>query len=171
MLDEKEFNFKDQGAIVFHAGGNDSRRVWPENRWIKLAEILSKNYQIAIVKTLETATLIERMKERKFNVEIFDGDLVKFQNWLRNQKMLIGNDSMPGHLAAYLGIPTISIFGSQDPNLTCPIGKWITIIQPNESCEHKRKHWRLCQKCMETIDAERVSGAVTNLLSRAQAGE
>ncbi len=85
--------------------------------------------------------------------------------------MLIGNDSMPGHLAAYLGIPTISIFGSQDPKMTCPIGQWITIIKPDESCEHKRNHWRLCQKCMETIDVERVSGAVTNLLSRAQAGE
>jgi ADP-heptose:LPS heptosyltransferase len=170
MLDEKEFNFKDQGAIVFHAGGNDPRRAWPENKWIKLAEILSKNHEIAIVKTPETAILIERMKEKEFRVEIFDGDLVQFKNWLRNQKMLIGNDSMPGHLAAYLGIPTISIFGSQDPKMTCPIGKWITIIKPDESCEHKRDHWRLCQKCMGTIDVERVSGAVIKLLSRVQAG-
>ena len=111
------------------------------------------------------------MKEREIRVKIFDGDLVNFKNWLRNQKMLIGNDSMPGLLAAYFGIPTISIFGSQDPNLPCPIGKWITIIQQNESCEHKRNHWRLCQKCMGTIDVEKISGAVIKLLSRAQAGE
>ena len=111
------------------------------------------------------------MKEREVRIKIFDGDLVKFKNWLRNQKMLIGNDSMPGHLAAYLGIPTISIFGSQDPKMTCPIGKRITIIKPDESCEHKRNHWRLCQKCMGTIDVERVSGAVIKLLSRVQAGE
>jgi len=171
MLDEKEFNFKDQGAIVFHAGGTDPRRAWPENKWIKLAEVLSKNHEIAIVKTPETAILIQRMKERDVKVSFFDGDLVKFKNWLRNQKMLIGNDSMPGHLAAYVGIPTISIFGSQDPKMTCPIGKWITIIKPDESCEHKRDHWRLCQKCMGTIDVERISSAVIKLLSRVQAGE
>ena len=171
MLDEKEFNFKDQGAIVLHAGGTDPRRAWPENKWIKLAEILSKNHEIAIVKTPETAILIQRMKERELKLEVFDGDLVKFKNWLRNQKMLIGNDSMPGHLAAYLGIPAISIFGSQDPKMTCPIGQWITIIKPDESCEHKRDDWRLCQKCMGTIDVERVSGAVIKLFSRAQVGE
>ena len=171
MLDEDEVNFKDQGAIVFHAGGTDPRRAWPGNNWIELANILSKNHQIAIVKTPETAILIQRIKDKEYRVEIFNGDLVKFKNWLSNQKMLIGNDSMPGHLAGYLGIPVISIFGSQDPNLTCPIGKWITIIQPSESCEHKRNHWRFCQKCIETIDAERVSSEVTNLLSKAQAGE
>tara|TARA_B100001250_G_scaffold414216_2_gene451348 strand:- start:540 stop:1631 length:1092 start_codon:yes stop_codon:yes gene_type:complete len=171
MFNENKLYFKDQGAIVFHAGGSDPRRAWPENRWVKLAETLSITHQIAIVKTPETATFIERIKERELKLEIFDGDLVQFKNWLINQKMLIGNDSMPGHLAAYIGIPVISIFGSQDPNLTCPIGKWITIIQPHEPCEHERNHWRFCQKCMETIDVELVSGEVTKLLARVQASE
>jgi len=171
MPDGKKYNYKDQDAIVLHAGGNDSRRAWPKDNWIQLADILSKNHQVAIVKTPETATLIECMKEREIKVEIFHGDLVQFKNWLRNQKMLIGNDSMPGHLAAYLGIPVITIFGSQDPNLTCPIGKWITIIKPDESCEHKRDHWRLCEKCMGAIDVERVSDAIIKLLSKAQTGE
>jgi ADP-heptose:LPS heptosyltransferase len=58
---------------------------------------------------------------------------------------------MSGHLAAYNGIPSISIFGSQDPELTCPTGSKSKIIKPKISCSHKKFHWRLCEKCMLSI--------------------
>ena len=166
MMDEKKSIYHDQGFIVFHTGGTDPKRSWPEIKWVELAESLSRDHKIAIVKTPETGPVIRRMKERKLLVEIFEGDLVAFKHWLKNQKMLIGIDSMPGHLAAYLGIPVISIFGSQDPNLTCPLGKWTTIIHPDIPCHHQRDHWRLCAKCMASIDGEKVSSAVVDLISR-----
>jgi ADP-heptose:LPS heptosyltransferase len=166
MMDEKKSIYHDQGFIVFHTGGTDPKRSWPEKKWVELAESLSRDHKIAIVKTPETGPVIRRMKERKLRVEIFEGDLIAFKQWLKNQKMLIGIDSMPGHLAAYLGIPVISIFGSQDHNLTCPLGKWTTIIHPDIPCYHQRDHWRLCAKCMASIDGEKVSSAVVDLISR-----
>ena len=45
-----------------------------------------------------------------------------FKIWLENQKMLICVDSMAGHLSAEIGVPSITIFGSQNPKLTAPEG-------------------------------------------------
>ena len=61
---------------------------------------------------------------------------------------------MAGHLAAEIGIPSISIFGSQNPLLTCPLGEYSEFITPLNKCIHKRDHWRLCFYCMDEINEE-----------------
>ena len=55
-----------------------------------------------------------------------------FKNWLKNQKMLICVDSMAGHLSAEIGVPTITIFGSQNPKVTAPLGMVSEIVKPRE---------------------------------------
>ncbi len=158
--------FNDDGFIVIHIGGTDPRRLWPEEKWVELINLLSRDHHIAFVKILETGSVIQRINDKKINIEIFEGDLVQFKHWLKNQKMLIGIDSMPVHLAAYVGIPVLTLFGSQNPNLTHPLGRWTEIVSPELPCHHKRNHWRLCSKCMDAIAPEKVSLAVKNLLSR-----
>ena len=170
IMEENKMEYNATGTIVFHAGGTDPKRSWPEKHWLELAESLSRTHKVSVVKTNETRGLIQRMKEKGLTVEVFSGDLVEFKNWLMSQKLLIAIDSMPGHLAAYLKIPVISIFGAQSPDWTRPLGKYVSIVRPNDICNHVRDHWRLCSQCMASVQVEKVLSEVTKLISRVQNG-
>ena len=41
----------------------------------------------------------------------------------------IGNDSGVSHLAAYLGLPTVAVFGPSDPKMWRPIGPRVEIVR------------------------------------------
>ena len=83
-------------------------------------------------------------RNSKIDLKVFEGNLVDFKIWLENQKMLICVDSMAGHLSAEIGVPSITIFGSQNPKLTAP--KVVSeIVKPRQACNHRREHWRLCR--------------------------
>ena len=73
----------------------------------------------------------------------------------RAPKMPHSTNSIAGHIAAYVGIPVISIFGSQSPDLTRPIGKNARVILPEKMCTHKRSHWRLCYYCVKSITPQK----------------
>jgi len=153
------------GSIVIHAGASDPKRSWTENKWVKLIESLSVNYHVAVVKTSETDGIIKRSENANLNFQIFEGNLISFANWLSKQRMLIAPDSMAGHLASREGIPLISMFGSQDPELTSPLGKSVKIVKPERPCNHKKSHWRLCEECIELISVESVVSIVKQVLS------
>tara|TARA_B100001250_G_scaffold115494_1_gene97871 strand:+ start:14749 stop:15846 length:1098 start_codon:yes stop_codon:yes gene_type:complete len=153
------------GRIALHLGSSDLRRSWTEKKWIKLARLLSKNFKITIIKIPESHHLINQIKKNKDKIDIFSGDLIEFKTWLKDQILLIGVDSMAGHLAAELGVPNISIFGSQNPDLTRPLGEFSEIIQPEKECHHKKKHWRLCAYCMDEIDETSVYKLVVKLIN------
>lgn len=164
---EKKINFHDRGSIVLHPGGSDPKRMWPKERWVELTELLSKEYTLTIVKTQGSNTIAQQVIERQFNIDFFEGNLVQFKHWLGKQKLIVCIDSMPGHLGAYLGIPTVSIFGSQDPKITQPLGELVEIVTPAFPCNHQRSHWRLCNFCMETITVDQVFKAIETLIYRA----
>ena len=139
------------GTIVIHPGASDIKRAWSEVYWFELIKLLAINHDISIVKIAASKDLLEKINNNNIKIKIFKGSLVEFNEWLINQKLIIAPDSMAGHLAAYNGIPSISIFGSQDPELTYPSGSKSKIIKPKISCSHKKVHWRLCEKCMLSI--------------------
>ncbi len=154
------------GHIVLHPGSSDYRRSWTEKKWIKLVYLLTKNFKVTVIKTPDSFKLINIIKKNNYNVNIFSGDLVEFKMWLKDQILLIGVDSMAGHLAAELGVPTLSIFGSQNPDLTRPLGNFSVIVNPNKVCQHKKKHWRLCANCMDEIDEEVVYNSIVKLIKK-----
>ena len=153
------------GDIVLHISSSDKNKAWPIKNWADLVELLISKYQITLVKTAESTHLEKILKIRNINVGMFEGDLVKFKYWLENQYCLVGVDSMAGHLAAYVGIPVFTIFGSNEPELTRPISKNSEVIKPDEACSHKRIHWRFCQKCLGSISPKKVAEAIFNKLS------
>ena len=103
---------------------------------------------------------IEQLNELKIEVGRFKGGLIELKNWLINQRCLVAPDSMAGQLAAYVQIPVISVFGSQDPKLTRPVIKMGAIVKPDKPCNHSSNHWRFCRKCMESIQPLKVFEAV-----------
>ena len=163
---EPELVFNKNGVIVLHVGATDPRRAWPEKYWLDLIRLLSAEHKISVIKTPESKQLIKQIKDADLKTDFFAGNLVEFKDWLKDQKCLIAPDSMAGHLAAYVGIPVISIFGAQNPDLTCPVNKGGVVITPDIPCDHKRDHWRLCAQCMGSIHPRIVSSALLDLLSQ-----
>ena len=156
--------FNNNGAVVIHNGASDNRRSWPIKHWIKLINLLIDEFRIVIVDVKEAQQLIREVKDSR--VEIFKGDLIQFKSWLTYQKCLVAPDSMAAHLAAYLKIPVVTLFGSQDPQLSSPVTEKGLVITPGEICSHKRDHWRLCSKCMNSITPNNVYQGICDLLNK-----
>ena|SRR5436190_10381797 len=54
--------------------------------------------------------------------------LVELSRYLRRAAVFVGNDSGITHLAAYLGCPTIALFGPTDPRIWGPLGRRSRIL-------------------------------------------
>ncbi len=144
------------GCIVLHPGASDLVRRWPDSHWKELIKLLTPNFKVSIVITKESSCLFKALKSERLELEYFQGSLVEFCDYIKNQKCLIALDSMAGHLASYLGVPVVSLFGSQNPELTKPKNKYGKIIKPEKPCGHNRIHWRLCKLCLESISPKKV---------------
>lgn len=84
---------------------------------------------------------------------------------LRRCKLLLTNDTGTMHLAAALGVPTVSIFGSTEPNWTGPLGQNHTVLRRHVECSPCFK--RECPidfRCMKEIEPEHVAAAVIGSL-------
>ena len=54
--------------------------------------------------------------------------LPEVAQWLRHCRAYVGNDSGITHLSAYLGCPTIALFGPTDPRIWGPVGRRARIL-------------------------------------------
>ena len=85
---------------------------------------------------------------------------------LRQCRAMITNDTGTMHLAAALGVPTVSIFGSTEPILTGPIGGKNIVIRHHVPCSPCFK--RECPfghyDCMTKVQPAQVARAVLTLV-------
>lgn len=114
---------------------------WPMERFAEVAKRVS-----SLRPELEWQ-LYGAPNEREFGVQLSQmmGSLPHF-NWvgktnlteliehLRNCRLLVTNDTGTMHLAAALGVPTVSIFGSTEPVLTGPLGTHHQIVRHHVEC-------------------------------------
>lgn len=80
---------------------------------------------------------------------------------LKQCTLLLTNDTGTMHLAAFLGIPTVSIFGSTEPLLTGPLGQGHQIVRHHVECSPCfLRECPLDFRCMKEITVEEVVRAV-----------
>jgi heptosyltransferase II len=86
-------------------------------------------------------------------------------------RLLLTNDTGTMHLAAALGVPTVSIFGSTEPVLTGPLGDRHTVLRQHVSCSPC--FMRVCPfghyDCMDRITVQSATDAVFAELKRVRA--
>jgi heptosyltransferase-2 len=69
------------------------------------------------------------------------------------------------HLAAALGVPTVAIFGSTDPDLTAPLGRGHRIVRERVDCSPCfLRECPIDYRCMLRIEPDRVTHAIESLL-------
>jgi heptosyltransferase II len=87
---------------------------------------------------------------------------------LRRCQLLLTNDTGTMHLAAFLGIPTVSIFGSTEPALTGLLGSAHRVLRHHVACSPC--FLRECPidfRCMKAVTVEEVVAAVSQTLGPA----
>jgi len=81
---------------------------------------------------------------------------------------LLTNDTGTMHLAAFLGVPTVAIFGSTEPALTAPLGDFHRVLRHKVECSPCFK--RECPidfRCMTSIEPAEAAASLREVLGYA----
>lgn len=123
------------GPVVLHPGAGSDKKCWPVENFIELASRLARA-GAAVEVLLGEVELEKWPAERIKSLEGVSrirtpGSLLELLDRVAGASAFVGNDSGPGHLAATIGAPTISIFGPTNPDRWKPIGPQVRVIAGN----------------------------------------
>jgi len=126
-------------AIILHPGSGSKRKVWPLERFQRLAEIVQGRLGSKILIVLGPAeeTEVERafgeMDPQTF-IHAKGFSLLQLASLMEGCRAFVGNDSGISHMASALGIPTVAIFGPTDPEVWAPRGEKVWIVRKETPC-------------------------------------
>ncbi|MEO6054446.1 MAG: lipopolysaccharide heptosyltransferase II [Chthoniobacterales bacterium] len=113
---------------------------WPAERFAETIRTVSEKLPVkwTIVGTRGDMAVAEEIAKQCPNAALENKagttSLAELIAFLKTLHLLITNDTGTMHLAAYLGVPTISIFGSTEPILTGPIGPNQQVVRHQVEC-------------------------------------
>jgi lipopolysaccharide heptosyltransferase II len=91
--------------------------------------------------------------------------LADLASQLRRCSVLLTNDTGTMHLASFLGVPTVAIFGSTEPALTGPVGEGHIVIRHHVECSPCfLRECPLDFRCMKAVTVDEVVDAVERAL-------
>jgi len=157
--------------IVIAPGARSSVKIWPKERFLSLSMALIDEFNAKIFLVGDSADIFisEYIAERsgKRVIDITNKTtLTQLACLLKISRLVITNDSAVLHLASYLDVPTIGIFGPTDE---IKYGPWSSIkmvvkkdiyCRPCESAQC-RYNTRDCMQMIKVID---VLNAARNIL-------
>jgi heptosyltransferase-2 len=107
------------GTVFLHSGAGQPVRVWPLGRYRNLVQWLrEKKYRVVVACDPDQRNWWLRAGETGVVTPRTVHELVSL---IDEAGVFIGNDSGPGHLAAFCGVPTFSFFGPQLPEWFAPL--------------------------------------------------
>lgn len=119
-------------AIVVHPGSGSASKCWPLARYIELIRRLQSAGHT--VRALLGEVEIDRWPAERIDAlrrvcEVRTPQTyLDLLNELTQASAFIGNDSGPGHLAGFIGLPTLVLFGPTLPDVWRPWGPRVTTI-------------------------------------------
>ena len=131
-------NIKPDNYVVFVPGSARSDKCWPIERFAALADKISSQFHLSIVATgtASETSAVERLKAlTNVPVASFAGltNISQLIALLRAARLVVSNDTGPGHIAAALGAPLVLIFGPTNPARVAPYGRsrCVAAIEPD----------------------------------------
>lgn len=152
--------------ILVHTGAGQPVRVWPLNRYRNLiARLRQNNYRVQVVCDPDQESWWAETGEKGLAIPRTVAELLALVD---RAGAFIGNDSGPGHLAAFSGVPTFTLFGPQLPEWFAPLhpaSDWIE----GKACPYKpcSDYCRFALPyCMVNSGLEEVWARVEGFLAR-----
>lgn len=98
--------------VLIHSGAAQKVRVWPLDRYLSLVrQIRSLGFKVSILCDPDQVHFWEKLEP---DLQV-PGTISALIDAMKRGSSFIGNDSGPGHLAAVMGLPTLTLFGPQLP--------------------------------------------------------
>lgn len=104
-------------TLLVHPGSGSPSKNWPH--FVQLAHRLSKVLFLLGPAEASDAPVFPALRNRP---------LAEVTELLTTCAAYVGNDSGVTHLAAYLGCPTVAIFGPTNPTIWSPVGPRVRVI-------------------------------------------
>lgn len=151
-------------------------KCWPKERFAALARALHADTGLPIVLTgtaAESAAVAAVAAAAGPGVETRAGrtTLYDLASLLRTARLFVGNDSGAAHLAAWIGIPVVALFGSTSPAWTRPLGPRVHVVHREEPCSPCFS--RSCPlghtNCLSGINVNQVLGRCLHMMQDAPA--
>jgi lipopolysaccharide heptosyltransferase I len=123
---------------VFVPGSAHRDKCWPIQRFAVLADEISSQFDLSIVAVggESERDAVENLKGLA-NVPIANlagrTSLSELTALLKAARLVISNDTGPGHIAAALGVPLVMIFGRSNPTRVAPYARpqCVVAIEPD----------------------------------------
>ncbi len=152
--------------ILIHTGAGQPVRVWPLERYQRLAQhFRQKGFAVRVACDSDQRQWWLQAGETQVTTP---RDVAELMLLIDEAGVFLGNDSGPGHLAALMGIPTFTLFGPQLP-------EWFSPMHPaSEYVEGKPCPFKPCSDycrfplpiCLHRISEEEILGRVEAFVSR-----
>jgi lipopolysaccharide heptosyltransferase I len=122
------YNISPKKYAVLIPGSVHSEKCWPIERFAVIAEKISSRFGLSIVATGSSSEInIAEKLVQLSNVKIFNlagkTNLNELIALLKYARIVVSNDTGPGHIAAALDTPTVIIFGRANPARLAPYKK------------------------------------------------
>lgn len=125
--------------VIFIPGSVHSDKRWPIEHFAALADRITSRFHLPIVATGVTSEKsVTDSLETISNVPITNlaglTSLSELITLLKSARLVVSNDTGPGHIAAALGTPLVMIFGRSNPVRVAPYGRknCVAAVEPDE---------------------------------------
>lgn len=162
----------ERSAIAIVLGSSWESKDWFESGYASLIQILRDREKENIIllgdrSQERVAGNIEKALGSKslFNL-VGKTSLIELTAILKASIVAIGPDSGPGHIAATVGTPYVSIFGPTPPVRVAPRGSENLVVRADIGCSpcYKKKCPGLDRLCMRLVSPEAVYQKVSSVL-------
>lgn len=151
------------GMLVYaNPAAKWTTKQWTVERWAALGDLLATGAGATVIfgggpdDLPHILAITERMSSKAL-VSAGKLQLSDSVALLEMSRLYVGVDSGPMHIAAFLGIPIVALFGPTDPVKVGPYGAGHSILRANGlDCLACRKRSCSDRRCMEQISAQRV---------------
>ncbi|MFH1888152.1 MAG: glycosyltransferase family 9 protein [Pseudomonadota bacterium] len=156
--------------IVLHPGAGSPRKRWHLDRFLDLFQLLQSRGQspVFVLGPAETC-LWEKLTAAGVDRDclVLPSDVGGLARLLREAGGFVGNDSGVAHLAGFLGVPTVTVFGPSDPVRWSPLGPRSVALRAPTDCEpcfEKQKIFCQAPVCLFWMDPGQVLEALEGLV-------
>lgn len=124
----ESYDIKPDNFAVFVPGSAHKSKCWPACNFASLAEKMVANFGLSIIvvgTNAEKAITEKIVSAASIQVTDFTGltSLPELVVLFKTARIVVSNDTGPGHIAAALGVPLVMIFGPSNPVRLFPYGR------------------------------------------------